>query len=354
MTCRLRALRAAQQASALTPLPGANGNPDVIDRAEWASRISASWRASVEAVLETGRILIAAKAALPHGSFQAMVEADLPFGTSAARQLMAIAKDGRIAKRECIHVLPPSWGTLYELTKLDDGQFEAALSAGIIRPDMQRKDLAPLRAKGPIAGTSGTTGIIADLHEAIARGLRFGCLYADPPWGYDNQATRAATGRHYKAGEDNDAAGMSVEQIAALPLGELAAPDAHLHLWTTNAFLFDCPKLFGAWGFEFRTSFVWLKPDMGIGNYWRNAHEILLTGVRGDAKRFNDHSMMSWLECGRGKHSAKPERVRDLIRRASPGPYLELFARQPAEGWQVWGNEVERGLLFHHLSPEAA
>ena len=87
---------------------------------------------------------------------------------------------------------------------------------------------------------------------------------------------------------------------------------------------------------------------MGIGNYWRNSHEILLTAIRGDAKRFNDHSIMSWLECDRSRHSEKPFIIRDYIRRASPGPYLEMFARTPAEGWTCWGNEIERGLLFGH------
>ena len=80
---------------------------------------------------------------------------------------------------------------------------------------------------------------------------------------------------------------------------------------------------------------------MGIGNYWRNSHEILLTAIRGNAKRFNDHSIMSWFQCDRGAHSAKPEQVRDMLRRASPGPYFEMFARRPSEGWDYWGNQVE-------------
>lgn len=179
---------------------------------------------------------------------------------------------------------------------------------------------------------------VADLHALVERGLRFGTIYADPPWLYDNQGTRAATGNHY--------GGMTVEELCELPIRELAAEASHLHLWTTNAFLFDCPRIFDAWGFEFRSSFVWCKSEMGIGNYWRNSHEILLTAIRGDAKRFNDHSLMSWLETGRGRHSAKPEQVRHFIERASPGPYLEMFGRSPADKWTVWGNQIECG-LFH-------
>lgn len=179
-----------------------------------------------------------------------------------------------------------------------------------------------------------------DISKLIARGDKFGTIYADPPWVYDNQSTRAAQGNHY--------GGLTVAELCELPIKEFAAKDAHLHLWTTNAFLFDCPKIFDAWGFEFRSSFVWVKPQMGIGNYWRNSHEILLTAIRGNAKRFNDHSMMSWVECNRSRHSEKPFIIRDYIKRASPGPYLEMFARTPSDGWTCWGNQIDNGLLFPH------
>jgi N6-adenosine-specific RNA methylase IME4 len=192
---------------------------------------------------------------------------------------------------------------------------------------------------------SSPTRITNDLSKLIGRGDKFGTVYADPPWVYDNQATRASTENHY--------GGMTVDELCELPVGGLTAPDAHLHLWTTNAFLFDAPRIFAAWGFEFRSSFVWVKPQMGIGNYWRNSHEFLLTAIKGNAKRFDDRSLRSWLECGRSRHSEKPFVVREMIRRASPGPYLEMFARTPADGWTVWGNEIDKGLLFGHAEEVA-
>src|SRR4051812_29861732 len=111
--------------------------------------------------------------------------------------------------------------------------------------------------------------------------------------------------------------GMTVDEICALPVRDLIRDDAHLHLWTTNGFLFECPRIFDAWGFEFKSSFIWVKPQIGLGNYWRNAHEFLLTAVRGNAKPFGDNSLVSWLECDRGAHSCKPEHVRSFIERAS-------------------------------------
>ena len=185
---------------------------------------------------------------------------------------------------------------------------------------------------------SSDTCTVADLHALAASSRRFGCIYSDPPWLYDNQGTRAAAGNHYL--------GLTVDQLCDLPIKQLAADDAHLHLWTTNAFLFDAPRIFAAWGFEYRSSLIWVKPQMGIGNYWRNSHEFLLTAIRGNAKRFNDHSLMSWLECDRGAHSAKPEQIRSMLEKSSAGPYLEMFGRRVAPGWTVWGNQIERS-IFH-------
>lgn len=179
---------------------------------------------------------------------------------------------------------------------------------------------------------------VEDLAQLASAGKTFGCIYADPPWRYENQVTRAAVSNHYRD--------MSVDEICELPVKDLAARDAHLHLWTTNAFLFEAPRIFDAWGFEFRSSFIWVKPSVGIGNYWRNSHEILLTAVRGDANHFNDHTLRSWVECSRSQHSAKPEQVRTMLQYASPGPYLELFARRPTEGWTAWGNAIKQNTFW--------
>jgi N6-adenosine-specific RNA methylase IME4 len=190
------------------------------------------------------------------------------------------------------------------------------------------------RHQSPDAATIALTR----LDDLIDSGLKFGTIYVDPPWLYDNQGTRAATRNHYN--------GLTVEQIAALPVMMLAAHDAHLHLWTTNAFLFACPKIFDAWGFEFRSSFVWVKKQMGIGNYWRNSHELLLTAVRGDAKSFAVSNLQSWILTGRGPHSAKPDQVRSMLEQASPAPRLELFGRREVKGWTVWGDQVAAADLF--------
>lgn len=170
------------------------------------------------------------------------------------------------------------------------------------------------------------------LNELVESGQKFGCIYADPPWQYGNQGTRAATDNHYPT--------MTPQAIAALPIESLAADDAHLHLWTTNAFLFECERIIAAWGFTYKSCFVWVKTQMGIGNYWRVSHEFLLLGVRGRCT-FLDRGQKSWMELPRAGHSIKPAEIRTAIEKVSPSPRLELFGRQVTSGWTVWGNEIE-------------
>jgi N6-adenosine-specific RNA methylase IME4 len=174
----------------------------------------------------------------------------------------------------------------------------------------------------------GTTSSLESLF-----GSKFGTIYADPPWQYGNQATRASTDNHYET--------MTVDALCEMPVREIVSDDAHLHLWTTNAFLFEAKRVMDAWGFEYRSVFVWVKPQMGIGNYWRVSHEFMLLGIRGKAKSFKERNHMSWKSFNRGKHSAKPDEVRQVIEKVSPGPFLEMFGRKPVEGWTVFGNQIQ-------------
>lgn len=209
----------------------------------------------------------------------------------------------------------------------------SSLSVMRLRDEVQQSKL--LQSIAP-ANRDGCT--VKDLSTLVKHGARFGTIYVDPPWQYGNQATRAATDNHYPT--------MTIEQICALPVRDIAADTSHLHMWTTNGFLFECPRIMEAWGFEYKSCFVWAKPQMGIGNYWRVSHEFLLLGVRGKST-FLDRGLMSWAAINRGDHSSKPDKVRQMIERASPGPRLELFGRNVHDGWTVWGNEISKDLFYH-------
>jgi N6-adenosine-specific RNA methylase IME4 len=211
-------------------------------------------------------------------------------------------------------------------TKAEGGELT---SAALVR---LAKTLASPATHAEVADADHGTVIVDDLQARVDGGLRYSTIYADPPWPYKNQATRAATRHHY--------ATLSLKALAALPVHALVTDNAHLHLWTTNAFLDEAIDLLRAWGFAYQTSFVWVKPQLGLGNYWRNATDLMLFGLRGRLP-FRDHRIRNWIEEKRGRHSAKPEQVRTLIERVSPGPYLELFGRRVVPGWTVVGNQID-------------
>lgn len=134
---------------------------------------------------------------------------------------------------------------------------------------------------------------------------------------------------------------MSVAEIAAQPLGRLAAEHAHLYLWTTNRFL---PHAFGiaeAWGFSYSTTLVWCKRPMGRG-IGKPAYPIFTEFVlfcRRGTLPAQQQAPRNWWEWRRGAPSAKPEAFIDMVESVSPGPYVELFSRRHRLGWDVWGNE---------------
>ncbi|WP_083867982.1 MT-A70 family methyltransferase [Microbacterium sp. B24] len=160
---------------------------------------------------------------------------------------------------------------------------------------------------------------------------RYQTILADPPW---------KAGQEGKLGAGTKYPLMSLEAIRAMPVADLAEDNAHLYLWCYPATRYVAEDVMRAWGFEFKDEFVWGKDQMGLGQYFRHAHETLLLGVRGKLPvKFRGQRSFTMLP--RQDHSHKPEEVHVMIERLSPGPYLELFARRPTYGWDIWGNEVE-------------
>jgi N6-adenosine-specific RNA methylase IME4 len=159
--------------------------------------------------------------------------------------------------------------------------------------------------------------------------LTFPTIVIDPPWRYDNVATRGAAEDHYPT--------MSLGELADLDIP--GTNNAHVYLWVTNAFLADGFDLLAAWGYRYKTTLTWCKPQIGLGNYFRNNTEHVLFGVRGSLST-NANDIGTWFVADRGQHSAKPESFYDLVERSSPGPFLEMFARRRRFGWHTWGDEA--------------
>ena len=173
-------------------------------------------------------------------------------------------------------------------------------------------------------------------------------ILADPPWW-------EAGGGKIRRGADRHYPLMKTEQIMTMPVSEIADDDAHLYLWVTNGKLPDGLKVMEAWGFKYKTNIAWAKDRMGLGQYFRGQHELCLFGVRGNipyrtlssGKRAQGRTLIT---APRRAHSEKPEELRSMIQIVSPGPYIELFARERYPGWDAWGFEAKDGVDIPVLS----
>ena len=177
-------------------------------------------------------------------------------------------------------------------------------------------------------------------------------IVADPPWPLHDAKLRpwkmGAGGRRYRATEVPYSF-MALRDIYGLEVAALSEDDAHLYLWIPAKFNrqgvgIRCAK---AWGFHVVNEIVWAKPNFGLGAFPRPQHEILLVCRRGKLPfTLRDvGSVQHWVQDygnhGGKAHSVKPPAAIDLVERASPGPYVELFARTPRLGWDCWGKGFE-------------
>jgi N6-adenosine-specific RNA methylase IME4 len=171
----------------------------------------------------------------------------------------------------------------------------------------------------------------------------FKTVLADPPWRFTNRTGKAAP-EHRRLDRYQT---MTVGAIKAVSVAEVVADNAHLYLWAPNALLADGLAVMEAWGFRYVSNIVWAKrrkdggPDgRGVGFYFRNVTELLLFGVRGSMRTLGPaRRQVNMIETRKREHSRKPEEQYDIIETCSPGPRLELFARQPRDGWTAWGDE---------------
>jgi N6-adenosine-specific RNA methylase IME4 len=169
---------------------------------------------------------------------------------------------------------------------------------------------------------------------------KFRCIVADPPWKLDTgPSVFNGTGER---GHDNlPYEQLSITDIAALPVWDRAADDAHLYLWTTNRYVLQAYEIAEAWGFKPSVLLVWCKKPrgVGLGDAFRLTTEYLLYARRGSLKEKRIVET-TWFNWKRGRHSAKPEEFYQLVESVSHAPYLELYARKHRPGWTCWGDEV--------------
>jgi N6-adenosine-specific RNA methylase IME4 len=160
----------------------------------------------------------------------------------------------------------------------------------------------------------------------------FPVLYADPPWRYEHADPTRAIENHYPT--------MTLDEIKALEIP--AADDSVLLMWATSPKLLEALEVLEAWGFEYRTCMVWVKDKIGMGYYARQQHELVLIGRRGNLPVPDPEDRPSSIIRGdRGEHSAKPDRMYEVIEQMYPlAQKCELFQRRPRKGWAGWGNQA--------------
>lgn len=193
----------------------------------------------------------------------------------------------------------------------------------------------------------------AQVHEeanedllSLAGSKRFATILADPPWRFTNRTGKMAP-EHKRLSRYGT---MSHEDILALPVPDLSAPQAHLYLWVPNALIAEGLEVMQQWGFTYKTNLVWFKvrkdggPDgRGVGFYFRNVTELVLFGVKGNMRtRDAGRRQVNLLASRKREHSRKPDEFYDIIEACSPGPRMELFARHPRVGWYQWGDELTK------------
>jgi len=171
------------------------------------------------------------------------------------------------------------------------------------------------------------------------------CVVADPPWQPTLHAANPRRRTLDKAGPQRFYETMNIEQIIALKPN--FAPQAHLYVWGINAHLDWAFKVYEAWGAEPVTVLTWCKPGMGVGRFQSNTEHVVVSRIgprTGNPFGFEGQHASptngTWFNWPRGRHSAKPQEFFDLVDKMSPGPKLEMYARSPRQGWDVFGNEV--------------
>jgi N6-adenosine-specific RNA methylase IME4 len=232
-----------------------------------------------------------------------------------------------------------------------DALAEAAESVNVskntmIRAQAVERHAPPLAAKVAMGEVSLNAAyrVVQHQQKQVAPPLptnKYRIWYADPPWSYGNSG---AIG-------DNDNYGRAERHYPTMSIAELCAmgadiktaceDNAVLFMWVTSPLLAECFPVIKAWGFEYKTSFVWDKIGHNFGHYNSVRHELLLVCTRGSCTPDNPKLYDSVISIEKSRvHSEKPEEFRHIIDNIYPnGRRIELFARRAVEGWDAWGNE---------------
>lgn len=182
---------------------------------------------------------------------------------------------------------------------------------------------------------SATTAGVRRVFEELSPPYKV--VVVDPPWQIDKVRRRTRPNQGAM-----DYSMMTLDEIATMPVGSLADEVSTCFLWTIDRYLYDSPAILKAWGFKYHLTMSWDKGN-GMSMFGFNRRtEFVLVGFKGAHDAYPDGPVIrSAFTAASHGHSVKPGILGDMIEASLPGPYVELFARQPRLGWDAWGYGVE-------------
>jgi N6-adenosine-specific RNA methylase IME4 len=221
-----------------------------------------------------------------------------------------------------------------ELGRLDDDEFEARLARIIADGE------SPAATRFARLDNDDRREQLRDRNRELVLGVRppegpATTIVIDPPWDWGDEGDVDQFGRARPTYET-----MPLADIAKVPIRKIASPDAHLYLWITNRSLPKGFQLLERWRFRYVTCLTWIKPSIGMGNYFRGQTEHVLFGVRGSLPLLRRDVGTALVAPRPAGHSTKPDEFYDLIETCSPGPWMDIFARRDRPGWLTWGAEA--------------
>ena len=236
-----------------------------------------------------------------------------------------------------VTISPPPTLADMGISRMQSSRWQAI--AAVPEPIFEQH-LATVKADAQELTSSGVLRVAKELertamhrakHAAPPPVGKYSVIYADPPWSYDNSGFDQSAAAHYPT--------MTIEQLCAMPVSDLADEPCVLYMWATVPLLPDALRVLEAWGFEYKSHRVWIKDRApGIGWWLQTYHELLLIGTR-NGNAHPSERLPSIVESPVGRHSRKPDVFRNDIEHCHEGARIELFAREAFSGWEAWGNE---------------
>ena len=268
------------------------------------------------------------------GEWREKAAKDFGISPRTVQHISNVADLGSEELKEAVRTGVASISTAADIATLPKEKQTEIVAVGEKEIIAASKEIRARRASARRVERVQNISAISSNNRSLGSDNQYAVVYADPPWRYEYIETESRA-------IENNYPTMSLDDICAMPLDSITLPDCVLFLWVTSPKLEEGMRVLREWGFTYRTCAVWDKQKIGMGYYFRQQHELLLVGTKGNVPTPEPKDRPASVFCfSRGKHSAKPDEVRNLIAKMYDSlPKIELFCRDPAEGWDVWGNQ---------------